>query len=222
MAGNRKAAEQLCLDIIEEMLPGSQNTELYRDKFASMNDEQFEQFIDDLDKGKVHLSIISPNFSKPRLEVQRNFDIAKKIGHRFWQRIWIPARNGMPRHLSPVPYLILDLPIRRQAQLLDKKISVADDNNSVDDFTGQPTGKSKGSKISYPEVQVLAGRNRQHILTEFLKYRGGDTRGYNAMNTMIYRTGSVSMKGIEGYASEARSTTTLRTILTAMHLGSTL
>lgn len=222
MAGNRKLAESEILTVIEEMIPRSDNTQLYKTLFSSMDDDAFEQFIDDLDTGKKQLAIIAPNFSKVQLDTGRNLEIGERLGHKFFQRIWMPAKDGMPSYLTPVPYLVIDLPLRRQAQILEKKISIPEDNNSVDDFTGQPTGKSKGSKVSYPEVQVLAALGLTESLTEFLKYRGGDEKGFNAMNTMINRTGGVSMNAIEPFSGTVKATQSLSTMLTGMHLKNTL
>lgn len=222
MPGNRLAAQTEILTVIEEICPGGENKKLYEDLFATMNDEAFDQFIADLDTGKQQLCIVSPNFGTAKLEVARNLAIAERLGHQFFQRVWVPANGDIPSYLTPIPYLVVDLPLRRQAQLLEKKISIPEDNNSVDDFTGQPTGASKGSKISYPETQVLAALGLNESLTEFLKYRGGDEKGFNAMNTMINRTGGVSMQAIEPFAGTVKSTQTLSTFLQAMHLRNTL
>lgn len=222
MSGNRAAAEHEILTLIEEMCPGSENTQLYRDKFASMDDVQFAQFIEDLDTGKVNLAIVSPNFAPNTLNTARNLAIAERLGHRFWQRIYMPAKDGKPAYLTPVPYLVVDLPLRRQSQLLDKKISIPDHNNSVDNFTGQVTGESKGSRMSFPEIQVLRARGLDATLTEFLKYRGGDERGFIALNAMMNRTGGASQRAIEPFSGKVRSTQTLKSFLNGMHLKSTL
>lgn len=218
----RQQTEAFILEYIQKLIPGEENTQLYQSLFASMDDAQFAQFIQDLQTHKTKLTVLAPNFGKNRLDLKRNFQLAKELNHNFFQRIWIPAKDGNRSYLSPIPYLIVDLPLRRQAQLLSKKISIPEDNNSVDDFTGQPTGKSKGSKVSYPEIQVMAAMGLDQCLTEFLKYRGGDEKGFNAMNTTIDRTGTVSLKQIAPYASGVKSTHTLKMLLRGLHLSSTL
>ena len=222
MSGFRKKTEAYNLEYIQKVDPSGENKKIYIEKFKGMSDDDFEKMIFGIENGSVNLAVVSPNFSHVRLDVKRNLDIAKELGHHFFQRVKMPAKDGLPAYLTPIPYLIIDLPMRRQAQLLDKKISIPEDNNSVDDFTGQPTGKSKGAKISYPEVQVMAALGLDQSLTEFLKYRGGDEKGFNAMNTMISRTGGVSMKAIEPFAGEVKATSALRSVLTAMHLKTTL
>lgn len=203
-------------------MPGSENTQIYKDLFAQMSDEQFEEFMKEIKNGTANLSIVAPNNHKYSLDLERNLKIADELKHDFFQRVWIHSNGQRPTYLTPIPYMIVKLPLRRQAQLLVKKISIPEDNKSVDDLTGQPTGKSKGSKISYPEAQVLAALGLDKSLNELLKYRGGDLKGFDAMNRLIARNGEVQLDALEPYASGVESTKTLKTILTAMHLKSTL
>lgn len=222
MAGNRKAATASILADIEEIFPGSENTAFWEKRLTGMGDKQFDDFMKNLEDGTEMLTIQAPNLAAKKLNHQHNLKVAKRWGHEFFERIWMPGKNGGPSYLSNDKYLIVDLPLRRQAQLLTKKISIPENNRSIDDFTGQPTGNSKGSKVSYPEIQILAAMNLDNNLTEFLKVRGGDIQSFNASNTMISRTGGVSLKAIEHMGGTVRSTETLSAYLTAMHLSPTL
>ncbi len=217
MPGNRKAATAELLAGLEAILPKSENTALYQTRLEAMSDKEFEDFIKGLDQGTTKLSLITPNFSEPKLEVERNLDLAEKWGHPFFEKIWMEPVDGGQPYLSPIKYLIIDLPLRRQAQHLIKKISIPEDNRSVDDLTGQPTGKSKGSKISYPQLQVLTALNLNHSITEMIKFRGGDRGGFNGMNASISQTGSVSLASIEHLTTGVESTKTLQALLTGMH-----
>lgn len=219
--GNRAAAESVIIENIGKLLPGSPNPELYRDMFASMDDEQFEQFINGLDNGSIKLALITPIMNEQALDVQRNLDLAKELGHEFFERVWMDGKEGSAPYLSPVPYLVVDLPLRRQAQLLVTKISIPEHNRSVDNLTGQPTGDSKGSKISYPEVQILAALGLDKTLIEFIKFRGGDTQGFNAMNESIAKSGGVSQDAIASLGTKVKAGEALRVYLTAMHLAPT-
>lgn len=226
MAGNRKAAEKIILDGIAELLPSkekvSPNQQLYIDLFAGMSDKAFDDFMVALETGLSRLAIVAPNLVEPALSVARNLEIADRWGHNFFERIWIDAGNELPPYLSNDPYLIFEVVLRRQAQLLVKKMSVPTDNKSIDDRTGQPTGKSKGSRISYPETQVLAALGLDDCATELLKYRGGDVKGGDAMDDAISKTGGVNLKSIEALGTTVESTNTLSALLTGMHLSNTL
>lgn len=219
---NRSKAQEFIIQMIEALMPGSDNTKIYEEFFASMDDDQFDAFMKDIEGGIKKLAIIAPNFGKQRLSVERNLEIAKKLGHKFFERIWIEGTGDIPTYLTPIPYMVVDIPLRRQAQLLIKKISIPEDNKTIDNMTGQPTGSSKGSKISYPETQVMAAMKLDNATIEMLKYRGGDIGGFVAMNKMISRNGGVSLKTVEQYATGVESTRTLKTFLTCMHLENTL
>ena len=219
MSGNRKAAEEELLSCIEQILPGSENSRIYQDILKGMPDNEFDQWIADLESGARQLALIAPELVEPSLSVERNLDLAEKWGHKFFERIWMDSQNGSPSYLSNEPYLVVDLPLKRQAQFLIKKISIPEDNRSIDTFTGQPTGKSKGSKISWPELQILAALGGfDETIAEFFKFRGGDLQGFNAMNNMIANTGGVSLNAIGSLGTKVKAVQSLSTLLTSMHL----
>ena len=219
---NRVAMQSFIIKYVEKILPGAGNKQAYENLFASMNDEEFDSWTKKLDQGEIRLCILAPNQSPKKLDVQNNFNIGRELGHNFFERIWMDGKAGSPQYLSNPNYLIVDLPLRRQAQLQIKKITIPENISTVDNLTGQPVGASKGSKISYPELQILASKGLDAITTEFIKFRGGDQQGFNAMNDSIARTGSVFQGSIEGLASGVESTKTLKTYLTSMHLQNTL
>lgn len=223
MSGNRKAAEEELLSCIEQILPGSENSRIYQDILKGMPDNEFDQWIADLESGARQLALIAPELVEPSLSVERNLDLAEKWGHKFFERIWMDSQNGSPSYLSNEPYLVVDLPLKRQAQFLIKKISIPEDNRSIDTFTGQPTGKSKGSKISWPELQILAALGGfDETIAEFFKFRGGDLQGFNAMNNMIANTGGVSLNAIGSLGTKVKAVQSLSTLLTSMHLTNTI
>lgn len=219
---NRKKAEEFILKYIDKLLPGSPNADMYRDLFKGMSDAEFDKWMKNLNNGTEQLCLVAPNMQKYRLDITRNLEIAKELGHNFFKRIWLQPKDGSPAYLTPKAHLVYKLPIRRQAQLLIKKISIPKDNNTVDVLTGQPTGDSKGGKISYMELQILSAQGLDKSIRELVKIRGGDEKGFHAFNTLIGRHGSVSQAEIAPYEGKAKSTETLHALLTAAHLENTL
>lgn len=215
---NRAKAEQFILKYIKKISPNSQNVTLYQDFFKTLTDEAFDVFMTNLKEGKQYLSLIEPNNSQSSLSVENNLAIAKELGHNFFEQLWIADKPNEPAYLTPVPYLVVDLPVRRASQLLTKKIKVPEHNKTVDLLTGQPTGESKGAKISYPELQVCAAMGLEESMTELMKYRGGDVRGNKAYNAMLSKFGTANLKTLSNYASGVESVKTLKTFLNAMHL----
>ena len=134
----------------------------------------------------------------------------------------MPKSGDVPRYLTPMECYVIDLPVRKASQILDKKISIPESSYTVDNLTGQPAGDSYASRVSYSELNVLVGMGLEKSCTELFKYRGGDVRGYQAMNMSIDKLGAVNLEEMSKYASGVESTKTFKTFLTGMHLKNTL
>ena len=212
MAGNRKKAEQVIVSMIGELTPGSDNAAMYKRIFAVMNDKEFDDLMVGIEKGTKHLYVIAPNFEKT-LSVQRNLELAEKWGHNFFQKLWIEGDENEPSYWTPNEFLVMDVPARRASQTLVKKISVPPHNRAIDALTGQPTGESKGAKISYPELGVCAAMGLNRCMVELMKYRGGDIKGGAALAASLSKYGVASQETLKHYASGVVSTQTLNTFM---------
>ena len=222
MNPKRQKVEKFILTYIEK-IAGSYNRSIYENKiFKNMTDEDFDQFMKDLKTEKKFLVVYAPNLKQRDISVENNLEVAKELGYNFFQKLWISSNDDVPTYLTPIPYMIIDLPIRRTSQLLIKGISVPDHTKVVDNLTGQPTGESKGAKISYPEVQLMVAMGMEKSALELMKYRGGDKGGLTALNNMVSKLGSANLDTLSAYATGVESTKTLRTFLRGMHLESTL
>lgn len=223
MTPKRKEVEKYILDSIQSLTPNSdKNRKLYEERFNEMSDDDFKRFIDNLDSQEEILMIVSPNHSNDGLSLENNLKIADKIGHDFFTRILISGKDGLPDHLTPIEYMVLDLPVRRLSQTSDKKIKVPKNTKVIDSLTGQVTGESKGAAISGPELQVLSAIGLEDSLIELMKYRGGDIKGRTALNGMVSATGSANLKTLSKYASGVESTLSVKTFLTAAMLKNSL
>lgn len=215
---NRKAAEAFIVKYIEEITPGSGNSATYKDMFKNMSDKEFSKYMDGLEDESIHLSVIEPNY-QDTITTENNLRIAEELGHNFFEKLWI---EGDETYLTPIEYLVVDLPLKRMSQLLTKKISIPNDTKVTDKLTAQYAGTPKGAKISYPELQIAAAMDLDESMIELMKYRGGDVRGKVAYENALSTTGKVSLKQIEGQSSGVQSTKTLKHLLTSAHLQSTL
>lgn len=220
--GNRKAATAELLKCIDMLLPGSENAKLYEERLSKLTDEEFEDYMRKLESGEEILSLIAPNLSKNKISLERNLKVAEKLGVKLFERLWLTDPVTGREYLTPVEYLIVDLPMRRQQQLLIKKIAIPEDNRHIDEMTGQPTGPSKGASLSFPELQVLSAQGMDRSIEELIKFRGGDIKAFLAMNRQIIETGGVSQDAIKRTPTKVKSTETLSTLLKAAHLDNTL
>ena len=219
----RKQVEDFILKYIGKIVTGKENVELYKNLFNSMNNKEFDKFMQDLRDGKKNLSVIIPNGSKSiTADVENNVKLAKELGFDFFQRLSISNSPELPDHLTPNKYMVIKLPVRRAAQMVSKKISIPEDNKSIDMLSGQVTGKSKGSIISNPELQILLGLGLKDSLKELMKMRGGDIGESSAMNSLLFKQGLITQGQVESYSTGVVSKKTLKSYLNSMGIRSTL
>lgn len=219
---NREAATQFIIKEMTAILPDSPHTPIYEKQLRQLSDEDFAEFMDRLEKGTVNLNMIVANGAEAKLSVERNLDIAKRLGHEFFQHLILTDPQTGTVYRTPKKYLVIDLPLRRQIQLLTKKQSIPENNQHVDQLTDQPTGVSKGAKISFPELQILAAQQADASLRELTSYRGGDRRAYNYMTKLIIQEGGASQKAISALHTRVKSTSVLSSFFKAMHLDNNL
>lgn len=217
--GNRKAATAELLRLIDQLMPGSPNASLYEARLKKLSDKEFDDYMQKLKSGEEILSLIAPNLSEHRLDIGRNLKIAKELGHEFFQQLDLTDPTTGLQYRTPLKYLVIDLPLRRQQQLLIKKIAIPSDNRHVDDLTGQPRGESKGSSLSAPEMLVLSAQGLDRSIEELIKFRGGDTKAFQMMTKQIVATGGVSQDAVKAAGpTRVKSTQTFGVLLKSMHI----
>lgn len=219
----RETATRELLYFIDQFSPGSDNRDIYESRLNAMTNDEFATFMGDLESGKETLALFIANLTKHRLSIKTNLAIAEELGHDFFQHLWLTdAATGQVRK-TPIKHMVVDLPLRRQVQMLVKKMSVPDDNHMVDARSGQPPSNSRVGRVSYPELQINAAKGLDNMVLELIKYRGGNTEAFNAMNRDILETGEASLKAIDQKTKgSVKSTQTLSIFLKAMHLDNNL
>lgn len=220
--GNRKAATAECLKWIDKIVPGGQCVKDMETILTGMTDEQFDHYMELLESGDEIISIAIPNLGVDRLELERLLDLGKELGHEFFEQLWITdAKTGVTT-LTPEKYLVLDLILRRQQQMLSKKVSIPDNNRRIDELTGQPTGDSQGASLSGPELQLLRSQGLDRPILEMIKARGGDEKARRIIYRQLHETGEASLDNIMNIGTRPKSTETLSKILSGMHLKNNL
>jgi len=219
---NRKIAEEFIYKFIKDIDPSGYNTEKYKIIFTEMNDKEFDDYMVGLRDKTKFLVLFKPAFKTKEITLENNLKIAKKYNVKFFQKLVVTNNDTTPDYKTPIEYLVIDLPFKRQSQNLIKKINIPENNKTIDQLTGQPTGISQGAKISYPELQLLTSMGLDKSIEELIKYRGGDKGGFNAYNTMFIKYGVANLKTLENYSTSVESTNTLKVYLSSMHLRSSL
>lgn len=218
----RAKVEKAILDFLDLWVPNTGNRELYIEKFKKMSDKQFQKMMEDFREGKDVLRAVVPNFRKAKITVEHNFNVAKTINHDFLEQCWLTSDKTGIEYLTPQKYMVVSLPLRRQSQLLTKKIAIPKDNNSVDLLTGQPTRGSKGSAITAPEAQILNSLGLESTLTELMSIRGGNRAAMDAFDQSIYLTGVGDDVAAANAGGTAKSNETFAMYLRGMHISNTV
>lgn len=219
---NRKAFEQEVLKWVRKIDPSGESAKFYEEMFEKMSDQDIENYVQALERGEDFISLMYTNLKDSKITIDNNLKVAKQMGHEFFQHLWLTDSATGRMYKTPVRYMVIDMPVRRQVQMLYSKLKVPKDNLHVDDLTGQPTGESKGAAISYPEVLLLHSEGLDTSLLEMIKFRGGDERAYNAMERSIEEQGGVNIQTLLQGNTRVKSTETLQAMLKAMHFDNNL
>lgn len=227
---NRKKATEYILKWVGELDKADEhNVSILKKELESMSDKEFEAMMlsfKERPEEESHLQktvpYFSPNLEKSNITLENNFKVAEQIGHQFFERLWMYDAEADMEFLTEHSHLVVDMPCRRFAQLQSKKASIPDDDHVVDDLSGQVTGDSKGSKLSFPELQANASQKLDNGILEFIKIRGGDEVAYREFNRLMIEQGEASLEELLSLNTTVKSTSTVSDLLRGMMLGTNL
>lgn len=228
---NREAFIKTAIKYLSQIDPGNQSVPIIEKSLREMSKSQFEAYIEmlrngvsetpDLDKPREILPIVLRDSRTSKITIKGNFDLAKRWGHNFFERVWMIDQTSGMRYMTNVPYTIMHLPIVRQAQTLEKKIAVADSTTKLDSRTGQTSDATKGASLSSPELQTLLSQGRTAVAMELMKFRGGDDRAYRRMSKDLADSGTFYQSAYNE-PTRAKSADVASIYLKAMHLDNDL
>lgn len=218
MATNRTGAIAVISEYLLGVDPSGFNLKFYQNNHFKLPEKQFHQWIEKLQSGAEYIIIYGPSESGVVLDFKHNLAFAKKKGIELYERIWYEGHGSIPGHLTPVKYMVLPTIVRRQAQLLTKKVSVPPNMKRLNPLTGQPTGESQASKMSSPETQLMAASGLEDSLIEVLGPRGGDSGANAALTGMLVKTGRASLKALKAFSTGVDATKYMKAIFTAAHI----
>lgn len=222
MNPKRKKQQDFIINWISKIVPNIDHKSVYMKFFDTMTDSEFSKWMQDIYEEKKNLVCFIPNLADSGVSVENNVLVAKELGIDFFQQLWIQDDETGRVRLTPVPYMVLQLPYRKAAQTVLKKSSIPPNMKTVDATSGQPTGDSKGARMSLPEVNIAMAMGLDNLTLEYMKYRGGDLGGYAAMNAMLAKTGSTNMASLKQFSTKVESIKTMNILLTCALLKSNL
>ena len=213
---NRKAVETYLYDFLDKLTRTKKNSDLYRGILSKMSDKQFKIWLDKRISGEEIISIIVPNGTDEDIDVEIAMNMAKEVGIEIFGKLTRTTADGGST-TSPVPSLVVDIPISRPSQLIIKKMSVSKDDKT-DAITRQVTSSSGSSAISSPEINNIGSMGLKSVGTELFSMRGGDAGVYAYMKASIVATGEVDGDIARRYSTGVGSTNALKTFMVGRHL----
>ena len=190
-----KILEYICR-IVDIADPTKTNSAYYKQLIAGMNDKQFDDFMKAIRDGKWTVHLVAPNLIV-NLQNENLLKCADALGVEIFHKLWMRDHATGQLYLTDNKYPIIQLPVRRQQQFLDEKMSVPSDDKTIDALTGQVTGDSKASSVTNPEVQILSARGLDNTLREFVSARGGNMAQYAELRRACEENGEVSLSQLD-------------------------
>ena len=219
MKKNRKKTEEYILKYVKKLTGTDFNITLYKNLFKSMNDNEFDSFMVKLKNKETILQIITPHDKGAvNIDLKNNLKVGSELGFEFFQHLMIGPTDTDPRRKTSSKVMVHMLPMRRMKQTIAKGLSVAESDKIRDSLTGQVSGPSKSSSISYPELQLLISMGMEKSITELIKFRGGDEGAMRATKQALLRYGNVSSAFVDQYSTDVTGTKTMKAYFNGMHM----
>lgn len=218
MNEKRKKTEEIILGWLSDMDPSGQNTQMMKKRFSEMSDADFHEWMLDLKAKQDYVPLVRPNLKKSAITRENGLKVAEKRGIQLFQQLWLNDPKTDIEYLTPLKYLTIWVPYRRQIQLLVNKISIPKHNRQLNELSNQPTGDSKGSSLSFPELLVKYGKGQDMGILELAKVRGGDLEAMRLMDQSIIDTGAASLKDVAMRGTKPKIAYVIAAYSRAMHI----
>lgn len=217
MASYREEALAEGFDWLSDIDRSGRSGQFFKEQVEAMSDEQLEAWVVKLENEEDYLSVVMQFNDTKSITYENNIKVAKKRGVPIFQRIWYVDPSTGQEILGPEKRPVYMLPVKRQIESIEYKISYSSSNMKIDAITGQVIGDSQASRISYPELMVVYSKNLNWSLVEFMKYRGGDVKGRVEFNNLLRTTGDVAMENLLRTKTTVKSSESLQIYFLAMH-----
>ena len=199
------------------------NVKYLKSLFEGKTDKEITELAKTIKEKGMIIPYIAPNFDdKNECKMEDIIAVGKELGYETHQNVWITEEDGISYQM-PIKHLVGMLYVRRQNQTAMHSAGYADIGNTINTLTGQVTGNSKVTRISFPELTLIAQYpHMEPVMQEFMQFRGGDVKARRYLKWSIANTGYADHKMIDSMGSSARIVSTLNMFLIGASLNSTI
>ncbi|EBW9734617.1 hypothetical protein DQR70_06435 [Salmonella enterica subsp. enterica serovar Oslo] len=222
MPKNRKAATDVCVKLMSDLYPGTENAELTRRYLDGMTNAEFDAYITELREKRSVVTATVPNFDPKKFDEEHFLKFGKKHGVEFFHRLKVTDPDTGRVFTTPHRYMVIRDRVNRLQQMLEDKTSFPMDNSHVDELSGQVTNESKGARLSFPEINNLNAKGFRAFVAETIGVRGGNQKALRLFEAQLRSTGTASAAMALDASDGSKATHTLAAYLRAMGFGTTL
>lgn len=213
----RKAVEASIHRHLKMIDPSGVNNQMYTEIFKTLDGKGLLKIIES------RVPIFIPPNSPVYIDPYKVVDLAREeFGYEFRQHGWLTDPKTGIISKTKFKHLFIEVPIRRQTQMIEKKISIPKHNRTIDKLTHQPTGDSKSSGFSFPQSYIMFSQGYDQTLGEFLQDRGGNLKAMQVIDRNIRANGHSSRMFPGKAQTKTKSVTTGGIIYKCMHLGNNM
>jgi hypothetical protein len=210
--------ENKIYDLMKELDPSNYNTNVYKEYFATLSDEQFKTFVYNLYMKEdfnlfIEIGLLdkkgSPSLKKIKtIAEKRKIDLVEYVEFPF-KRPDHPEDPPISATKIPVIYTV----VRQLQQLLDKKNSMSSNTDSTNALTGQVTGSSKVATVGNMQTISLITSNQLKIVKEMHGPRSDDFESKLKMIDKIESEGDYDIDDITVRPEDKQALETMRVML---------
>jgi len=215
------SSKQSVIDFIvksfKRVAPKNNGIAKVKERLEAMSEKEFEQLMIRVKEEQDIIPMFEENVSNQDSNLEPWIDALEEMGVSTHEHVIFVDPETGEEAPSEKKHPIYYLPVRRQIQHQQDKISVGEDDTRIDVRTGQPSSESKGSTMTAPEVFLTDSKGLRASLVELMKVNGGDVDAYRKMKKTLTETGGYSLGPILEDDTQVRSTESLGAYLFAMH-----
>lgn len=176
----RKRIEKLIYSSFLALDPSGHNTAIWKDKFSKMNDNQFSQFMKQLQNDNEFIRYEYHEFGEDSPTLDNAMEASKVIGFDLYQYCYLPHITGDDNVImrTPTKCLVGWINLKPVQQFVEKKNGSSTSINVRDPKTGQVTSEDKNAGNSDMEACMILAymdENKESaIIKELHGFRSDD------------------------------------------------
>ena len=182
------------------------NVEFWVQKFAKMNDKEFEQYV------TRPLSLFYQTAGIKREPSMIDImNALKEIDIPLFEEVYLPYKykNNEGKPLKTKKAMVLYLHIKRMKQILTKKNGMSIDSKTRNMMTGLLTGVDKNGKESDHEFESLGVSGLNSTMKELSRMRADSMEDKSVMTSTIKTMGQVKLSELPDEKADSLSKNTL-------------